>query len=216
MKLRTIFPGLVALVLLAGVAQAADFWAIPKDHAGPPIYARHLAWVGYQQTVAFIFYRSPDCVPKDFNLLTFYDFGLLDPPPGAEILMEGFMVWDMEKTWAPTQEVLRGVKGVPVPIWFVSVADMNAAIRRDLNGDGQPDYVVTVGDLEAMQSLQKGSADLYHEVLQPTDGHNVPKLNIVTSGSLEGGGTFYMMYESVSTTDFLTETILRFDLTLKK
>jgi hypothetical protein len=205
-KLKWLAP-LVALVLLAGVAQSADRLAIPDEHPGPPCYARIIRGVGYTDWAAVVFYRSPGDVPKNFDLgpygyyLVHMDFGLM--LPGApQILMEGFGVWeDVTMPGVPPyQEVLRDVKGTPVPIWFVTNDDLAPFVKK---GN------VRVADLEKMKSLRKGLADSYLEELQPTG--NV-LINIVASGVVvEGeGGAFFMQYVSANSPWELTQTTLRF------
>ncbi len=74
------------------------------------------------------------------------------------------------------------------------------------------DGILTIGELEGMDSLRTGSADSYHEILQPffpSGGAKVPKINIVASGALQDGRSFFMLWEHTNT-PFLTETILRF------
>jgi hypothetical protein len=205
-KLKWVLP-LLALVLLSGVAQSADLLMIPEEHPGPPCYARIIRWVGYTDWAAVVFYRSPSDVPKNFRLGPYgyysvhldYDLML---PEAPQILMEGFGVWeDVTVPGAPPyQEVLRHVRGTPVPIWFVKNDEL------EKKGD------VTVADLEKMKSLRKGLADFYLEELQPTDVATDSFLNIVASGVVvEGeGGAFFMQYVSANSPWELTQTTLRF------
>jgi hypothetical protein len=201
---------LVALVLLAGVAQSADLLLIPEEHPGPPCYARIIRWVGYTDWAAVVFYRSPGDVPKNFDLgpygyyFVHMDFGLM--LPGApQILMEGFGVWeDVTMPGVPPyQEVLRDVKGTPVPIWFVTNDDLAPFVKK---GN------VTVADLEKMKSLRKGLADSYLEVLLRADVAEDVFINIVASGVVvEGeGGSFFMQYVTANSPWELTQTTLRF------
>ncbi len=184
---------LVSIALLAGVACAEVPILIPDQHPGPPIYARVLGLVGDSETAVIVFYRSPACVPEDFNLPAI-DSDLLIPPPGSEILMEGSMVLDQD-VGVPKQEELHEVAGTPVPIWFVDAVELWAAI--DTDGDGIKDSPLTIGELESMSSLRKGQADSYHEILHALGGATMPLLHMVASGVLEpqyGGDNFYMLY----------------------
>jgi hypothetical protein len=217
-KVKWLAP-LVALLLLAGVAGAADHLLIPEEHPGPPSYARVL-WAGYSQWRAFVFYRSPDSVPGDFNL-GIWD-SQVDPDLDFEaspMLMEGFGIWedgtdpDVE---APYQLVLKDIPGQPVPIWFVHVSELYYDFYlNDRDGDGKPDYVVKIGDFDQMTSLRKGSADRFLEMRQPwytTGGAQVPKINIVASGDLEGGGSFFMQFVWTNSPFWYpTQTTLRFE-----
>ena len=91
---------------------------MPTEDPGPPFYAR----VGYQLLehdgwVTIPFYRSPDLVPSDFNLLDFFHF----PGPGgpgafaAPLLMTGFVLIEADAPLGtfPKQVELRGT-GTPV------------------------------------------------------------------------------------------------------
>jgi hypothetical protein len=210
-KLKWVLP-LLALVLLTGVAQSADLLLIPEEHPGPPCYARIIRWVGYTDWAAVVFYRSPDDVPKNFDLgpygyyLVHLDFGLM--LPGApQILMEGFGVWEDVTVPGvpPYQEVLRDVRGTPVPIWFVKNDDLAPFVKK---GN------VRVADLEKMPSLRKGLADSYLEELQATDVATDTILNIVASGvAVDRQGNemaFFMQYVSANSPWELTQTTLRF------
>jgi hypothetical protein len=199
---------LLALVLSAGVGQAAERLTIPDEYSNLPYYARILRFVGYTGTDAVVFYRPPECVPDDFNLHLFYDFNI---DPTCPLLVEGSATWEGEPGVGvpPFQMTLHEAEGTPVPIWFADDAEVLAAYLSDRNGDGEPDYAITVPDLEAMSSLQVGWADPYSEQIHPTGGARVPSINIVASGTVEGGGSFFMLWERANT-DFLTETILKF------
>jgi hypothetical protein len=217
-KLRWLAP-LVALVLVAGVAQSADRLAIPDEHPGPPVYARILGWVGYTEWAAVVFYRSPLDVPDDFNLGVLdvrFDPRLLNE--GApEILMEGFGIWEDftgPGGTPPFQEVLRDVRGTPVPIWFVNWYELYYDFfLKDRDDDGEPDYKVLIGDFAEMESLRMGLADSYLEELQASGGAKVPMINIVASGVVvEGdGGGFAFQYVCANSPWWLTQTTLRFE-----
>jgi hypothetical protein len=156
---------------------------VPAEDPGPPFYARvtrildqyfhHDGWL------AIPFYRSPDCVPTDFDLLGFFD-----PPgpngPGAfacPILMGGFSLIEPDAPLGtfPKHAVLQGDA---VPFWFVRWADFTAAAA-----DGH----VTIGELAAMQPL-KGLARHYQESLQPREGEH--RILITARGTLEDGRSF--------------------------
>jgi hypothetical protein len=63
------------------VAAAAVRIEIPEQGPGVPAYARIEAGRVIQDGAwaAIVFYRLPECVPQDFNLLRFFD-----PPRGFE------------------------------------------------------------------------------------------------------------------------------------
>lgn len=204
----TLLVALLVLVLSAGVTQAAERLTIPDQYWNLPYYARLMRLVG-TDTWAVVFYRPPDCVPDNFNLHDFFDFGLdYDMCP---FLMEGFAIWKDQAGVGgpPLQQALHDVKGTPVPIWFVSEADMLGALLRDDDGVPGPDLIVTVPDLEGMSSLQRGWADSYQEQLRPTGGAEVPTAAYVASGILEDARSFFMLYTWTAKSG-LAEAILRF------
>ncbi len=172
-KLKWLAP-LVGLVLLSGIAYAAQLLLIPQD-LKIPYYARGLGhsdtgWIGY----AF-YYQD---VPKHDDLsLPFV------PGPKDVLLVQGFAIMD-EGSDTPRQVELQNVGGEMVPIWFVSVQDWIQVLLSKNE--------VTVSDLEKTPSLRKGWADSYHETDHPYDpaGPTSPQDDIVASGVLETGQTF--------------------------
>jgi hypothetical protein len=69
-----------------------------------------------------VFYRSPACIPDDFNLLDFFDFIPAFPggPPRAflcDLHIEGFTLWRSLDDPFPAEIMLHGTGAVPV--WFV-------------------------------------------------------------------------------------------------
>jgi hypothetical protein len=193
---------LLAIVLSAGVSQAATRTLLPDPLHPLPYYARHLDLVGGTSMIAFVFYRSPECVPPSVNL-----WQVLHPEQDyadCPFLMQGFSVWKTPPFTGtpPIQQVLQNTGLGPVPIWFADATEVVAAL--------QDHGAVTIEDLEGMASLLKGSATSYYEVLQPGGGAKVPSLNITASGHLEDedGTPFFMLWEQVGTD--VPETILRF------
>lgn len=157
--------------------------AVPDEDPGPPFYARvttlldqffhHDGWL------AIPFYRPPECVPPEFDLLQLYD------PPGPEgpgafrcpLLMEGFLLTEPDAPLGtfPRQAVLRGDA---VPFWFVPWADFQVAAD-----DGE----VTFAELQAMGPVA-GVADRYRETLKPRLGDHL--IVIDAAGTLADGRTF--------------------------
>lgn len=180
MKPRAILTGLLALVLLAGAARAAERLLIPQD-LSVPLYIRGFDDVKAGWT-ATIFYRPPDCVPNNYNLLSGPAF---DINPKCPLLMEGFALWE-EGAPAPSQVVLDNVEGEQVPIYFVEIPELYAGIA-----DGK----LTVNELEKMDSLLVGSADFYHEVFHPLDAAGNYQISILASGTLDDGRSFYLHCE---------------------
>lgn len=163
---------------------------IPTEDPGPPFYARVERQAVHTQIVphtdewaAVVFYRSPQCVPADFNLMDLFHV------PNAffcDLTIDGFEIWRNGPPPidpAPMMAVFRGLGSVPV--WFVSWPALQAAVADD---------VLTIGDLQAMPSLMIGSATTFHETLHPTGGAVNPKLLINAQGTLTDGRTFHLMH----------------------
>lgn len=170
-------------------ARAAVRTVIPGEDPGPPFYARiERPYAGGEpggtihsdEWAAIVFYRSPACVPPDFNLLDFFD---VPAAFGCALTVEGFEVWangGPPADEAPLHALLRGTGNVPV--WFVSWPALQAAMADD---------VITISELSGMPSLRKGHASYFHETLHPTGGaERGNKLEINASGTLVDGGAF--------------------------
>ena len=200
---RTWLAPLLALVLLAGVATAADRFLVPEELPGPPYYAS-LGWFLNNDWAFFVFCRSPECVPNSANLLQAYDFDLLDPTVGLKypLLMEGFALYEEGQdpfVVKPYQLELHNVEGVPVPIWFISVEDLWQCFGSKL----------TVDKLAQVPSLRKGWAYSYKETTHEGGAATVAKVDLVASGVLEDGPSFFMHVESKEVGEPLF--ILRFE-----
>jgi len=151
------------------------FYALVEP--GPPHVYSDDEW-------AFIpFYRDPDCVPEGFNLLNFFD-----PPAafGCASMVSGHTLWHgAVGNGDPKHVVIHGMGNVPV--WFVPQAAM---------ADALSDGILTIGEIEALPGLMKGSADTFKEVVHPhpdmfgVGGHPVPKIMVNTRGALEDGRSF--------------------------
>lgn len=163
---------------------------IPTEDPGPPFYARVERQAVHTQIVphtdewaALVFYRSPQCVPADFNLMDLFHV------PNAffcGLTIDGFEIWRNGPPPidpAPMMAVFRGLGSVPV--WFVSWPALQTAVADD---------VLTIGELQAMPSLLIGSATTFHETLHPTGGAVNPKLLINAQGTLTDGRSFQLMH----------------------
>jgi len=163
----------------------------PGESPGPPYYAlfgrgfvpNDGGWAG------IVFLRSPACVPAGFNLLDW-----MNPPTAwsCQLTVEGEAWWHDLSTPPPFQLRERGLGAVPV--YFVSVSELEAAIADD---------VLTIAELQGLPSLLIGSASfmlqVVHNTNQPTNhGHET----LVSSGTLEDGRTFEFRYNE----KFLPET----------
>ena len=163
----------------------------PSETPGPPYYAlfgygftpNDAGWVG------IVFVRSPACVPPGFNLLDW-----LNPPTawGCALTVEGQAWW--HDPAVPPAFQLRGRGTGAVPVYFVTLAELQAAIA---------DNVLTMGELQGLPSLLVGSATFLehvaHNTNQPTNhGHET----LVSRGTLADGRTFEFRYNE----KFLPET----------
>lgn len=178
------------LLMTATAASAQVRTEIPTEDPGPPFYARferdavHTDIVPHtDEWAAVVFYRSPGCIPVNFNLLDLFDV------PGAffcDLTIDGFEVWRNGPPpidQAPMMAVLRGMGAVP--IWFVSWEELQAEIADD---------ALTITELSAMKSLIVGTATDFHETLHPTGGAVNPKILINARGTLEDGRSFRLTH----------------------
>jgi hypothetical protein len=157
---------------------------VPED-VEPPVYTS-AAGPAFQSNgsvfsvhdnewVAIPFWRSTECVPADFNLLVQVD----DPGAfGCQLLLEGFIRLQ-NGTFNLMSWEARGLGNVPV--WFVSWPELQSAMA---------DNVLTITELNAMTSLQRGNADLYQEQNHTFFGHQVSHLSLRASGILQDGRSF--------------------------
>ncbi len=152
--------------------------SIPSEDPGPPFYARLGVqfWVD-DGTLAIPFYRDPDCIPADFNLLDFFHFPGPDGPGAfaCPILVKGRLQTEVDAP--PTRFPLRvWMRGSDTPIWFV---DWDAFQAEASDG------VVTVADLRAL-SPRIGVATRFREFLQPRDENH--RVRVWARGRLAEGG----------------------------
>ena len=192
---------LFALVLaLAGVVQAAE--RIPQTSNDLPFYARFERGLIHTdgEWAAIAFYRPPSCIRPDFNLLDFFDapaaFGCNAPEP----YLTGFGVWKGDPMAPPVQSRLQLVSGRAMPIWFVSWAELAAAINDD---------VLTIDELMALPSLLKGEAMFYSETLHPLEAALQTMTDVVAFGLLPDGRTF--TYRATETHSTLRDVKIHFD-----
>jgi hypothetical protein len=177
---------LLAMLLLTGGVFAAQ--QVRVDSEGEvPFYARFGTNEIFDDSghTVIIFYRPPDCIPADFNMMDFFHFPDANGP-GAfacqPATTDGYEMWEGEPGSgpAPVRAQLWG-RGA-VPVWFVDTAQLQALIDDD--------GVVTIGDLESLSPL-KGTAEKYYEVLHPSQSNERPLIIFRAEGDLEGGGTFW-------------------------
>jgi hypothetical protein len=159
----------------------------PAEFPGVPAYARiesltpQIFIVDGWAVIAF--YRNPDCVRPDFNLLEFFD---APAAFGCALTVEGFALFEPGVfPGAPKVAHLNG-KGA-VPFWFVPAEILLAALQDD---------VLTIAELKGLEGLVVGHATQFTEMLQPTPdpilGGGNPKEKLVqsASGTLQDGRHF--------------------------
>ncbi len=173
--LLMVVPSVLAAVIIDSDGQVPFYARAPRDGI-----------INDGEWAVIVFYRPAECIPAEFNLLDFFDFpGPTGPgafgcnPPttdSVEIWQNGPGI-----DFAPLVGKFRGLGAVPV--WFVRWSDIEAAVADD---------VLTIGELESLPSLQKGSADYYRETLHPTESAapGPGSIQFTGRGGLEGGGRF--------------------------
>jgi hypothetical protein len=165
---------------------------VPGESPGIPIYAQTDRAFPFHtdQWAAIVFYRAPECVPANFNLLDLYDIPAVFACP---LTVSGF---ELREKGQPVEVTPRQAvsSGSAVPVWFVAWDALQAAIADD---------VLTMSELEALGPL-KGVANTFHEVRHPvappgtTGGAKIPHLSIVASGFLTDGSGRSFQYEVAS------------------
>ena len=169
---------LVALVLLPGVAGAAERLLIPEE-LDLPFYACGLGHTENGAWVGAAFYRPLDKAPDDF---TVNEFVLVDPVE-YPLCVEGFAVVK-EGEFFPMTASLRNRPNEVVEIIFVPGDQFLAELAED----GK----VTFADMKEMDFVV-GLADFYLEIQQPAD-RDVPgegfHRGVIASGVLEDGRPF--------------------------
>jgi hypothetical protein len=184
MNRNRILKGIVVLIVLAlilGGQHPALANTRTIENGEVPFYARIEATDG--NLVAAVFYRPPECIPNDFNLLVFFD------PVNAwdcqAPTTEGFMVWKNgpEVDPGPYFSVLKG-RGA-VPIWFVSLPDFE---------DAAADDELTIGELASLPSLQVGYASFYQETFRPYDIAVTNTMLVEAHGTLVDGRDFKLHF----------------------
>lgn len=132
------------------------------------------------QTAVIAFARPISIIPPNQDLLT-PDFSLF----GSPMTMRGFALFE-EFPGPPTMSQARGNGAVPV--WFMSQQELLTALA---------DHVLTLAELEALPSLQKGVASFYQEQNHYAK-HPVSHLAAVAMGQLEDGREFYFQAVEVA------------------
>lgn len=187
---------LTVTLVMVMLAIALPASANVRGDGPPPFYA---ALLPGDEWTAIVFYRPTSCVPQDFNLLNRADVPRVFSCGPTTV--DGFTLWKNGPGIdpVPIHVNLHG-KG-RVPIWLIRTSEWEAAVA-----DGN----LTIGELEALPSLVKGTASRYHETAHPIGVANNPKLTITARGTLEDGRTFHFHLAEV------TGTLWRVRVTFKR
>jgi hypothetical protein len=176
--------------------EAVEMEASP--HAGPkepvrleangevPFYARF----GENETFSdgewtvIVFYRSPDCIPADFNLNQFFHFPGEGSPGAfacAPPTMTSIEYWANGPETDPAPLIAEMTGRGSVPVWFIAQAEVEQAME---------DGTVTIGELAASPSRQIGEAKTYTELLHPSQTNAQSLIQFKAEGALEDGRSF--------------------------
>jgi len=182
---------LMAVMIVLGAADVAVAQPVhrvfPGDTPGPPIYANISAeYLPHTDDLAVVFfYRSPSCVPEDFNLLDYLDLTPAFPggPPRpflCDLQIQGTAFWHSLDDPAPALQFFFELNAVPT--WFVAWSELEAAAA---------DGVLTISELAALPSLQVGEASSFLETIR----NGVPAQRggseeVVATGTLLDGRSF--------------------------
>jgi hypothetical protein len=191
MKMPDTSRWLIGTMIVLGAADRAAAQpvhrAFPGDTPGPPIYANiSTGFLPHTEDLAVVFfYRSPDCVPSNFNLLDYLDFTPAFPggPPRpflCDLQIEGSGFWHSLDDVAPALQFLHGIGAVPA--WFFAWPELEAAAA---------DGVLTISELAELPSLQVGEASSFLETIR----YGVPPQRggseeVVATGALLDGRAF--------------------------
>jgi hypothetical protein len=159
----------------------------PIDSEGQvPFYARFGADEMFDDggMTVVVFYRPPECIPAEFNLMNFFDMPG-EAGPGAMACnpptVDGTELWAGEPGSGPAPLVATLTGNGDVPIWFVDNDELDAAIA---------DGAITIGEMSELPSLMRGSASAYDELLHPSQSNEVSLVRFTAEGTLEDGRSF--------------------------
>lgn len=159
-----------------------------QDDPGIPFYARVELLPPYifnnGEWAAVVFYRNPDCVPEEFNLISVFD---IPRAFGCEHTVHGTSLWHEPFVGAP--KIIHISGNGAVPVWFVPWD----AVKDQAHAGGE----LTLADLKDIEGRLVGHADRYTETLHPHPdpnlgggGHPNPKMIVDANGQLDDGRAF--------------------------
>lgn len=164
---------LVGTLASAHAAERAEDEQIPFYTRLDPFY------FGNEEWSAIVFYRPPECVPADFDLVGGFDIPRVFACGPQTV--DAFAI--RKEAGPPIQVKARGLGAVP--IWFFPTEVAQAALS-----DGR----LTIAELDALDPL-RGSASLYTETLHPVGAAQVGKFEATARGTLEDGRSFFLSFQ---------------------
>jgi hypothetical protein len=172
--------GVIVMFAVASAVRADEHVRFPQEiepdfyHSGGPIGSLHDS-----QWVVIPFWRLPESIPPDFNLLDTFDPRAVDLP----LLVGGFVRF---RDNLPLSWEARGLGSVP--FWFVHLSEFQAAIA-----DGE----LTIVELASLGSRVVGTARFYNEQNHIFGLHQVSHYTMVASGTLDDGRSFDLLFVEV-------------------
>jgi hypothetical protein len=175
-------------LLANGESRGLIRMSFPGEFPGVPGYARiedsspHVYIVDGWAVIAF--YRNPDCVRPDFNLLELFD---VPAAFGCALTVEGSALYEPGVFPAGAPKIVHATGTGAVPFWFVPAGTIEAAMA-----DGE----LTIGELAGLDGLLVGYATHFNETLHPnpggviSGGHPNHKLIQTAHGALVDGRSF--------------------------
>lgn len=151
-----------------------------------PVYAN--GFEGEDEAVV-VFYRPVECVPAEFNLASFRHEPTGDDPGALACeppTVDAVQIWPEEP--GPTVQVISAefIGEGSVPVWFIPM---------DAYRDALSDGIVTIGDLDSLES-RRGVADEFHEFVR----NDLSGGSVELRGQLDDGTTFQVLFRGRNNT----------------
>jgi hypothetical protein len=164
---------------------------LQRNTDGSAFFAHDGEWA------AIWFFRDPSCIPGDFNLLDTVDFTSASPggPPRpfvCPLTVSGFDIWKNGPFPVDSVPMQESDSGNAVPVWFVRVADFQAAAADDQ---------VTITEIMRMPSLRKGIAHTFQTVdhfgAYRPQGEGNGSIETTANGTLQDGTSFQVEFREM-------------------
>jgi hypothetical protein len=182
----------LACLTLWSSSTAVSHADVRVDNVQVPFYARVIE--GEKWTAAS-FYRPPGCVPREFNLISFFDVPRVFQC--GPMTMQGYAIFENGPGIDPAPMLGRADGTGAVPIWFVRTHKY-----QKVSADG----VVTIGELERLHPL-RGSARFYTEVLENDHARESYHFHALATGKLGHRSFAFLTYRDYDKGLLLNELI---------